>query len=99
MRFRLVIWFIEHLQILSTSNYTAIANLHTLQFLTSLSIIVFLFFLFIYGAGMEPSPLFLRLFIGLLYQPWMIDGGGRGAVSGINEWQGKPKYTKENLLA
>jgi hypothetical protein len=29
----------------------------------------------------------------------MIDGGGRGAVSGINEWQGKPKYTKENLLA
>jgi hypothetical protein len=28
----------------------------------------------------------------LLYQSWMIDGDGCGAISGMNEWQGKPKY-------
>jgi hypothetical protein len=32
---------------------------------------------------LEPSPLLLRPFIGLLYQPWM------------NEWQGKLKYSKK----
>jgi hypothetical protein len=47
----------------------------------------------IYGAGVELSPLLLRPFIGLLYQPWMRDGDDCGAVSGMNEWQGKPKYS------
>jgi hypothetical protein len=46
----------------------------------------------IYGAGVEPSPLVLRPFIGLLYQPWMIDGVDCGAVSGMNNWEGKPEY-------
>jgi hypothetical protein len=52
----------------------------------------YLSFLFIYGAGVEPSPLILLPLIGLLYQPWMIDGGHCGAVR-MNEWQGKPKYS------
>jgi hypothetical protein len=38
----------------------------------SLSYISNYFFLFIYGAGLEPIPLLLMPFIGLLYQPWMI---------------------------
>jgi hypothetical protein len=42
---------------------------------------------FICGAGVEPSPLLLRLFIGLLYQPLMIDGDDCGAVSGMNKNQ------------
>jgi hypothetical protein len=29
------------------------------------------FFPSIYGAGVEPSALLLRPYIGLLYQPWM----------------------------
>jgi hypothetical protein len=53
------------------------------------------FFLFIYGAGVEPSRLLLRPLIGLLYQPLLIDGDDYGAVSGMNEWQGKPKYLEE----
>jgi hypothetical protein len=32
---------------------------------------------------------------GLLYQPWMIDDDDCGTVSGMNEWQGKPKYWEE----
>jgi hypothetical protein len=32
MGFGLIIVFIEHLQIVTTSNYSAIANSHTLQF-------------------------------------------------------------------
>jgi hypothetical protein len=44
---------------------------------------------------MELSPLLRRPFIGLLYQPWMIDGDDCGAISGMNEWQGKPKYWEE----
>jgi hypothetical protein len=48
-----------------------------------------------YGAGVEPSLLLLRPFIGLLYQPWMIDGDDCGAISGMNEWQGKPKHSKK----
>jgi hypothetical protein len=43
----------------------------------------------------EPSPLLLRPFNDLLYQPWMIDGDDYGAVSGMNEWQGKPEYSGE----
>jgi hypothetical protein len=41
-------------------------------------------FLFIRGSGVEPSSLLLRSFIGLLYQPWMIDGDDCGAISGMN---------------
>jgi hypothetical protein len=64
-------------------------------------------FLFIYWTGLEPSPLLLRLFIGLLYQPWMIDDGGGGgdgdgggdggggAIDGMNGWQGKPTYSEK----
>jgi hypothetical protein len=51
--------------------------------------------LFIYWAGVEPSPLFWRPFIGLLYQPGMTDGDDCMAVSGTNEWQGKPRYSEE----
>jgi hypothetical protein len=49
--------------------------------LNLLLLLLLLFFLFIFGAGKEPSPLLLGQFIGLLYQPWMIDGvdcGGTG---------------------
>jgi hypothetical protein len=35
MGFGLVIRFIEHLQIVTTSNYRAVANSHTLQFITA----------------------------------------------------------------
>jgi hypothetical protein len=34
-------------------------------------------------------------FIGLLHQPWMIDGDDCGAISGMNEWQGKRKCSEE----
>jgi hypothetical protein len=38
-----------------------------------------------YRVGVEPSPLLLRPFIGLLYQPWMMtDGDDCGAISGMN---------------
>jgi hypothetical protein len=58
----------------------------------------FIISLFIYEAGVEPSPLLLRPFIALLYQPWMIDGDDCGAVSGMNEWQGKPKYSEKTCF-
>jgi hypothetical protein len=38
-----------------------------------------------FGAGVEPSPLLLLPFTGLLYQPWMIDSDDCGAISGMNE--------------
>jgi hypothetical protein len=44
---------------------------------------------------MEPGPLILQQFIGLSYQPWMIDGNDCGSVSGMNELQRKPKYSEE----
>jgi hypothetical protein len=50
-------------------------------------------FLFIYGAGMETSPLSLRSVVGLLYQLWMIDGYDCGTTSRMNEWQSKPKHS------
>jgi hypothetical protein len=48
--------------------------------------------LFIYGAVVDHSSLLLRPFIGLLYQPWMLDCYDGGAISGVNEWYGNPKY-------
>jgi hypothetical protein len=39
--------------------------------------------LFIHGTGVEPSPLLLRPLIGLLYQPWMMDGEDCGAMGGM----------------
>jgi hypothetical protein len=56
---------------------------------------IYLFCIYLCGAVMDPSPLLLRSFIGLLYQPWMIDGDDCGAVGGMNEWQDKPKYWVE----
>jgi hypothetical protein len=44
----------------------------------------------------DPSPLLLLPFIGLLYQPWMIDGDDCGAVGGMNEWQGKQPPNRHN---
>jgi hypothetical protein len=54
-----------------------------------------LYYLSIYVAGVEPSPLILRPFIGLFYQPWVMDGDDCAAISGMNEWQEKPKYSEE----
>jgi hypothetical protein len=53
------------------------------------------YFVFIYGAGVEPSALLLRPFIGLLYQPWLIYSDDYGAIGGMNEWQGKPKCSEK----
>jgi hypothetical protein len=44
---------------------------------------------------MEQSPLLLRPFIGLLHQSWMLEGDDCGAISGMNDGQGKPKYPVE----
>jgi hypothetical protein len=42
----------------------------------------------------EPTPLLVRPFIGLLYQPWMVDGDNCGAISdkkerhaNVNDWE------------
>jgi hypothetical protein len=51
-------------------------------------------FFIICGAGAEPSPLLLRPFIGLLYQPCVIYNNC-GAISGMNDWQEKPKYSEK----
>jgi hypothetical protein len=50
--------------------------------------------LFMNTAGVEPSPLLLRLFVGLLYQPRMTYRSDGGAIGAMNEWQGKPKYSE-----
>jgi hypothetical protein len=49
--------------------------------------------LYICGVGVEPGPLLQRPFIGLLYQPCLIDADDCEAINGINEWQVKPKYS------
>jgi hypothetical protein len=46
-------------------------------------------------AGVEPGPLLLWPFIGLLLQSWMIDHEC-GAISGTSDWQGKPTYSAKN---
>jgi hypothetical protein len=50
-------------------------------------------------AGVEPSPLVLRSFIGLLYQPWMIVGDDCGVINEMNKWHGKPEYSKKACLS
>jgi hypothetical protein len=50
--------------------------------------------LFIYEAGVELRPLLLQPFTGLLYQPW-ITCDDCGAISRMNEWQGKPKHLEK----
>jgi hypothetical protein len=62
--------------------------------LSSTELVSCYYLLFVYGAGVEPSLLLLRPFIGL-YPSWMIDGDDCGAISGMNDWQGKPKYSEE----
>jgi hypothetical protein len=56
------------------------------------------FIIIISNAGVEPIPPLLWTFIGLLYQPWMIDGDDCGAVSAMNEWWGKLKYLEETFF-
>jgi hypothetical protein len=53
-----------------------------------------LIYLFIYGAGVEPSLLLLRSFVGLLYQPQMTDHVDCRAISVKNEWR-KQEYPEE----
>jgi hypothetical protein len=49
------------------------------------------FYLFIYLAGVEPSPLLLRPLIGLLYQPCRtIDDDNCGEIGRINGWLETP---------
>jgi hypothetical protein len=40
---------------------------------------------FVSWAGVKRSPLLQKSLIGLLYQPWMIDGDDCGAIRGMNE--------------
>jgi hypothetical protein len=35
--------------------------------------------------------------ISLPYQTWMIDCDDCGAISGMNEWQGEPKYSMKTF--
>jgi hypothetical protein len=57
----------------TTGNYSAIADLHALQFTV----------FFIILSGVKLSPLGTAATIGLLYQPLMIDDGDYGAIGGI----------------
>jgi hypothetical protein len=36
---------------------------------------------------------------GLLYQPKMMGEGDCGAICGIEDWQGKPKYSEKTYLS
>jgi hypothetical protein len=45
--------------------------------------------------GAEPNPLLLRPLIGVLKQTRKIYAGDCRAISGINGWQGKPKYSEK----
>jgi hypothetical protein len=50
---------------------------------------------FISRAGVKTSSLLLRLFIGLLYKHFIIDGDDCGAISGMDGWQGKRKCSSK----
>jgi hypothetical protein len=52
-------------------------------------------YLFMYGAGVESGLLLPLPYISLLYQLWVIDDYDCGAVDGMNEWQGKPKFSEK----
>jgi hypothetical protein len=56
----------------------------------------FYFILFIYGAGVEPSPLLLQPVIDLFHQPWMMDVNDFGAISGMKV-AGETEVLLENL--
>jgi hypothetical protein len=45
--------------------------------------------------GVRLSPLGTSATVGLLYQPRMIDDDDYGAVGGMRDWQGKPKYSEK----
>jgi hypothetical protein len=47
------------------------------------------------GPGVELSPLILLPFIALVYPPGMTDGDDCGAISRVNEWQVKPKFSEK----
>jgi hypothetical protein len=63
----------------SGSSATALHSLHRIRILIDFQIYI----LFIYGIGVEPSPLLLGPFIGPLYQSWMTDGDDCEAISGM----------------
>jgi hypothetical protein len=58
MRFGLVIWFIEHLQIVTTSNYSTIANSHcAIYYSTYVSLLSLLCFHQLSGNDFQQCPL------------------------------------------
>jgi hypothetical protein len=42
----------------------------------------------------EPGTSEMSVLFDLLYQPWIIDGDDCAAIVGMNEWQGKSKYSE-----
>jgi hypothetical protein len=49
---------------------------------------------------MEPMSLLLGPLIGLLYHPWMTEyNDDFRALTGMNEWQGKLKYSEKACLS
>jgi hypothetical protein len=56
-------------------------------------------YIFIYWVGVEPRPLLLGPLTGLLYQSWMIDGDHVEAISGMNDLQGKLKYSEKTCTS
>jgi hypothetical protein len=48
---------------------------------------------------MEPSPLLLRPFIGLLYQPCLMDGRDFVANGVMDNLQGKLEYLEKTFLS
>jgi hypothetical protein len=69
-----------------------ILHSHRRENLKSYTLLFHFWFLFLYGLGVEASPLLLRPFIGILYQLWIIDGDDSAVICGVNDWQGKLKY-------
>jgi hypothetical protein len=69
----------------------------SVEFAHGLRATEFVLCVYIYWAGVKPSSLLPRLLIDQLYEPWMIDGVDCGAITGINEWQGKAKVFGGNL--
>jgi hypothetical protein len=55
-----------------------------------------IYYLLTYLAAVEPRTLLLWPFIGLLYPPWIIHDDDCRTISGMNNWQGKPKYSEKS---